>query len=213
MNASVTPETQDQGLVLVVSAPSGAGKTTVVDALLARRHGLGRAVTHTTRAPRPGERDGVDYHFVSPDEFACRDAEGAFLEQAAIYGNRYGTSRREVESRLAAGKDVVLVIDWQGARSVREKLADSADIRLFTVFVLPPSLEVLEQRLSGRNTESAEQLQRRLGMAREEMDHASEFDACVVNDRLDACVEQISLWIDQAKSGSPPQRDEEVSRR
>ena len=208
MNVSstpATPENQEQGLVLVVSAPSGAGKTTVVDALLAERIDLGRAVTHTTRAPRPGERDGIDYHFVSADEFTCQDAQGAFLEQAEIYGNRYGTSWREVESCLAAGEDVVLVIDWQGARSVREKLAGNAMIRLFTVFVMPPSLDVLEQRLSDRNTESPEQLQRRLGMAREEMAHASEYDARVVNDRLDDCVEQISLWMDQIK--------EEISRR
>ena len=176
----------------------------MVQSLLQCREGLGRAVTHTTRAPRPGERNGVDYHFVSPDEFARLDAQGVFLEQATIYGNRYGTSRREAESRLAAGEDVVLVIDWQGARSVRAKLAGDSDLRLFTVFLMPPSLRVLERRLAGRGSEDAQQLQRRLGAAREEMAHAPEFDVCLVNDCLETCVAQLSAWIDQAKAGDLP---------
>ena len=201
---SLDSATPTQGLILIVSAPSGAGKTTVVEGLLAQRANLSRAVTHTTRTPRPGERDGVDYHFVDRKAFTAMDTRNAFLEQAEIYGHRYGTSLWEVESRTQAGGDVVLVIDWQGARHVRERLAGNPAARLFSVFLLPPSVEELERRLRGRGSEDSEQLQRRLGMAREEMNHAHEYDACLVNADLAETVHTLNTWVDRFKAGSRP---------
>ncbi len=170
-------EAQDRGILYVVSAPSGAGKTSLVRALVERVPGLSLSVSHTTRRPRPGEEDGVHYHFVDLETFDRMAAAGAFLEHAWVFGHRYGTSRAWVEGRLAEGVDVILEIDWQGARQVRAALPEAVG-----VFILPPSLEVLEQRLRGRGQDSEEVIRRRLAEAVEEMAHYGEYDYVVVNE-------------------------------
>jgi guanylate kinase len=165
------------GTLFVISAPSGAGKTSLVKALRAAQPDLQVSTSHTTRPPRPNEQDGREYHFVSPERFIALVAEGGFLEHAEVFGNRYGTSRAEVERRLAAGHDVILEIDWQGAQQVRAARPGTASI-----FILPPSVDALQQRLTGRQTDSAEVIARRLAEARGDMSHWSEFDYVVVND-------------------------------
>ncbi|RMD80010.1 MAG: guanylate kinase [Gammaproteobacteria bacterium] len=168
---------RDRGTLYVVSAPSGAGKTSLVRALVERVPGLALSVSHTTRPPRPGERDGVHYHFVDPDTFRRMAEEGAFLEHAQVFGHCYGTSRAWVEGRLAEGVDVILEIDWQGARQVRAALPGTVGI-----FILPPSLKVLEQRLRTRGQDSEETIRRRLAEAVAEMRHYAEYDYVVVNE-------------------------------
>ena len=180
-----------RGLLFVVSAPSGTGKTTVVDCLMERARGLSRSRSFTSRPARPGEVDGVDYNFVSRPTFEAMIREGRFLEWADIFGNLYGTGRETTEAALAAGLDLVLVIDVQGARQVRERLAD----RAVEVFVLPPSFEVLAARLRGRNKDSEDAIRERLATARREVDAVEEYDYVVINDELDRCVEQIGAII------------------
>jgi len=180
-----------RGLLFVVSAPSGTGKTTVVDCLMERSRGLSRSRSFTSRPARPGEVDGVDYNFVSRPTFEAMIREGRFLEWADIFGNLYGTGRETTEAALAAGLDLVLVIDVQGARQVRERLAD----RAVEVFVLPPSFEVLAARLRGRNKDSEDAIRERLATARREVDAVEEYDYVVINDELDRCVEQIGAII------------------
>src|SRR5690606_30802295 len=180
-----------RGLLFVVSAPSGTGETTVVDCLMERSRGLSRSRSFTSRPARPGEVDGVDYNFVSRPTFEAMIREGRFLEWADIFGNLYGTGRETTEAALAAGLDLVLVIDVQGARQVRERLAD----RAVEVFVLPPSFEVLAARLRGRNKDSEDAIRERLATARREVDAVEEYDYVVINDELDRCVEQIGAII------------------
>lgn len=180
-----------RGLLFVVSAPSGTGKTTVVDCLMERSRGLSRSRSFTSRPARPGEVDGVDYNFVSRPTFEAMIREGRFLEWADIFGNLYGTGRETTEAALAAGLDLVLVIDVQGARQVRERLAD----RAVEVFVLPPSFEVLAARLRGRNKDSEDAIRERLATARREVDAVEEYDYVVINDDLDRCVEEIGAII------------------
>ncbi len=180
-----------RGLLFVVSAPSGTGKTTVVDCLMERARGLSRSRSFTSRPARPGEVDGVDYNFVSRPTFEAMIREGRFLEWADIFGNLYGTGRETTEAALAAGLDLVLVIDVQGARQVRERLAD----RAVEVFVLPPSFEVLAARLRGRNKDSEDAIRERLATARREVDAVEEYDYVVINDDLDRCVEEIGAII------------------
>ncbi|MFT3906743.1 MAG: guanylate kinase [Steroidobacteraceae bacterium] len=180
-----------QGRLFVVSAPSGAGKTSLVRALLRQRVDLRVSVSHTTRAPRPQEVNGRDYCFVSQQEFQELVAAGAFLEHAEVFGNFYGTGRAQVEAALAKGLDLLLEIDWQGARQVRRSLPACV-----TIFILPPSRETLEQRLHSRGTDSAEVIARRLGEAREDLEHWSEFDYVVVNDRFEDALQQIERILD-----------------
>lgn len=168
-----------RGRLWVLSAPSGAGKTTLVRALTAARPGLRFSISYTTRPPRSGERDGTDYLFVSHDTFEEMVANDAFLEHAEVFGNRYGTGRAQVEALLAAGHDVILEIDWQGARQVRARMPECA-----SVFIMPPSLAALEQRLRGRGTDDDAVIRRRLAQARDDIAHWSEFDYVIVNDRL-----------------------------
>ena len=175
-----------QGRLVVISAPSGAGKTSLVKALLDSVSGARFSVSYTTREARDGEVDGRDYYFVSPHRFENMVADGAFLEHATVFGNRYGTSRAE-DSRLTdAGYDVLLEIDWQGARQVRGNRPDC-----LAIFVLPPSLTELEKRLRGRSTDSEDTIRRRLGEAKDEMTHWSEFDYAVVNDSFDEATEDL----------------------
>ncbi len=175
----------------VISAPSGAGKTSLVRALLERRSNLVVSVSHTTRQPRPHEIDGQHYHFVSPERFAALAKAGEFLEHARVFDNCYGTGARQVRERLAAGQDVILEIDWQGASQVRRALPDCVSI-----FILPPSRESLEQRLRGRGTDSAEVVARRLADAVSDMGHYREFDYVVINDHFEQAVLDLEAILD-----------------
>ena len=168
---------QTNGTIFIVVAPSGAGKTTLVGALLQAEPGVELSVSYTTRAPRAGEENGRHYHFTDRATFENMIAAGDFLEYAEVYGNYYGTSKRWLRERLAAGRDILLEIDWQGARQVREVFPDAV-----SVFILPPSIEVLEARLRGRATDSEEVITRRLSEARAEIDQVAEYDYLVVND-------------------------------
>jgi guanylate kinase len=175
----------------VISAPSGAGKTSLVKALLAARAELVVSVSHTTRAPRTHEVSGRDYNFVSIKEFERLVAAGAFLEHARVFDNYYGTGREQVNAQLAAGRSVLLEIDWQGARQVRRSVPDCVSI-----FILPPSRAVLEQRLRERRTDSAAVIARRLADAATDMSHCLEFDYAVVNDDFEQAVAQLLAIID-----------------
>ena len=168
------------GSLLVISAPSGAGKTTLCRRLLAEVPAIEFSVSHTTRAPRPGERDGVDYHFIGQGEFEALRARGEFLEWATVAGHLYGTSAKEVGAALGWGRDVLLDIDTQGAASVR-RLETAAVL----IFILPPDPEALRARLEGRGSESPEVQEARLGLARGEIDQAHHYDYIIVNDDLD----------------------------
>jgi len=165
------------GVLFIVSAPSGGGKTSLVRTVLEAEPEIRLSVSHTTRAPRPGEVNGRHYHFVSAREFARRLEAGEFLESAEIYGNRYGTSQKWIERELAEGHDVLLEIDWQGAQQVRRLMR-----QVVSIFILPPSLEVLATRLKGRGQDSGEEVERRLAAARDEVSHVSEYDYVIIND-------------------------------
>jgi guanylate kinase len=179
-----------RGLLFVVSAPSGTGKTTVVEHLVERTPRLKQSVSFTCRAARAGERDGVDYNFVSRSAFEEMIRQGAFLEWADIFGQLYGTSRAHTEQALASGTDLVLVIDVQGARQVRAQMPEAV-----AVFVLPPTFESLAMRLRGRNKDSAEAIERRLATARREVDAVADYDYVVVNDDLGRCVEEVDAIV------------------
>jgi len=176
-----------EGILFVMSAPSGAGKTTIATMLLAIVDGLRKTVSHTTRKIRDGEENGVDYHFVDEETFLRMIGAGDFIEWAQVFGNYYGTSAREIESALAQGQDLLLVIDVQGAASVR------AMKTLFSrsIFLLPPNMEELERRLVGRGLESAENIRMRLDAATGEMSQRDKFDYQVVNDNLSTTVDQV----------------------
>lgn len=167
------------GQLFIVAAASGAGKTTLVRQLLAREPDIRLSISYTTRAPRPGEENGREYHFVSAAQFQAMIAADDFLEWAQVHGNYYGTSKRWIVTERAAGRDVLLEIDWQGAQQVRRVFPDAIG-----VFILPPSMEELTRRLTGRGTDSAEVIARRLAAAREEMSHVGEFGYVIINDDL-----------------------------
>ena len=164
------------GTLFIVSAPSGAGKTSLVRALLAADPGVRLSISHTTRAMRPGEVDGRDYHFVTKDTFDAMRARGDFLESAEVHGNFYGTSRGWITERMAAGDDILLEIDWQGALQVRRIMSEAVGI-----FVLPPSLDALAERLANRATDSPDVIARRMSAARAEIGHVGEFDYVIIN--------------------------------
>lgn len=167
----------ETGTLFVISAPSGAGKTSLVAEMLHADQKLGVSVSHTTRPMREGEKDGINYHFVSRDQFEAMISRGDFLEHADVFGNYYGTSQVWVREMLAIGRDVILEIDWQGASQVRRLIPECV-----SVFIVPPSYEVLRDRLVGRGTDVSEVVERRLSEAREECGHVGEFDYLVVND-------------------------------
>ena len=179
------------GKLFVISAPSGAGKTSLVGSLLAARPNLVVSVSHTTRKPRVNEVEGRDYHFVTPAKFHELIADKAFLEHAQVFDNFYGTGAAQVRDKLAAGKDVLLEIDWQGARQVRRAMPDSTSI-----FILPPTRGALEQRLRERRTDSAETIARRLAEASSDMSHYDEFDYVVVNDQFENAAMDVSTILD-----------------
>ncbi|MDA8362954.1 MAG: guanylate kinase [Gammaproteobacteria bacterium] len=174
------------GKLLILSAPSGAGKSSLAKALAGSASDIAVSVSHTTRAPRPGEQNGTDYYFVMPEQFEAMVRAGRFLEHAQVFGNCYGTARESVEKLLLAGKNVVLDIDWQGARRIKELMPEAV-----TVFVLPPSRQVLYERLVGRGQDSPETIARRMREAVSEMSHYREFDHVVVNDDFAAALTDI----------------------
>jgi guanylate kinase len=184
--AAAAPGTARRGLLFIVSAPSGAGKTTLVERLVEQTPGLKMSRSYTSRPARAGEMDGVDYNFVSRDRFETMVQAGEFLEWASLYGHLYGTCAADTERLLADGHDVVLVIDVQGARKVR-----AAGVPTSTVFVMPPSFAILEQRLRGRSKDSEPEIQRRLQVARDEVEAFSEYDFVVVNDDVAAAVDRL----------------------
>lgn len=180
-----------RGHLYVIAAPSGAGKTSLLKAVMARRPGLSFSVSCTTRKPRPGEVDGKDYHFVDRAEFERLVAAGEFVEHANVFGNLYGTRRSVVEAALAEGRDLIVEIDWQGAAQVRERLPEAVQI-----FILPPSRAELEKRLRGRGSDSAEVIARRLRESVLEMSHWQDFDHVIVNRDFDAAADELEAVFD-----------------
>lgn len=178
------------GSLFIVASPSGGGKTSLVKALLGLEPGIRLSVSHTTRPPRPGEIDGVHYHFISVAAFERLALEGAFLEHAEVHGNRYGTSRGAVLPYLEQDSDVVLEIDYQGASLIRAQLPECV-----SVFILPPSRVELERRLRARDSDSEAVIQRRLANSREELAHIDEFDYVIVNDRFEHALEDLQAIV------------------
>lgn len=179
-----------KGTLFIISAPSGAGKTSLVKALCENNQTLRTSVSFTTRPIRPGEENGVHYHFVSHDEFEAMLERCEFLESANVFGNYYGTSQVWVEEQLQAGIDVILEIDWQGALQVRKLLPDSVSI-----FILPPSLQALEERLNGRGQDDAEVIAKRMAQAKDEMSHYSEFEYLVINDDFSTALSELNAIV------------------
>lgn len=182
----MTEAKQYSGRLFLVTAPSGAGKSSLVNALLKMEPDIKLSISHTTRAPRPGEENGREYHFVTVEEFEAMKDRGEFLESALVHGNYYGTSRVWIEEQMSVGNDVLLEIDWQGARQVRERFADTVGI-----FILPPSIEALEWRLHHRGTDSEQTITRRLLGAGAEMAHAPEFEYVIINEDFDVALSQM----------------------
>lgn len=175
-----------KGNIFVVTAPSGAGKTSLVRALLEADKAVRLSISYTTRAPRASEVDGKDYHFVNETTFMEMLERGDFLESALVYGNRYGTSQPWIESVTGGGADILLEIDWQGAAQVRRIFPEAIGI-----FILPPSLEVLTQRLEGRGSDSGEVITRRLAAARDDIGHVDEFDYVIINDDFNTALQEL----------------------
>jgi guanylate kinase len=192
-----------RGRLFVIAAPSGAGKTSLLHALMRRRPGVGFSVSCTTRKARAGEEDGKDYHFVERAEFERLVGAGEFIEYASVFGNLYGTRRSVVEAALASGRDLILEIDWQGARQVRERLPDAIQI-----FILPPSRAELEARLRKRGSDSDEVIARRLGESVQEMSHWSEFDYVIVNRDFDQALGELEAVFEGRGEASRRERPE-----
>jgi guanylate kinase len=181
------------GTLFIISAPSGAGKTSLVKALLERLSDVVVSVSHTTRDPRPGEQDGVDYHFVTKPEFETMVTAGEFVEHARVFDNFYGTSRVAVAEQLEAGRDVILEIDWQGARQVRHSLPHAV-----SVFILPPTRQTLRERLTARDQDSEQVIERRMGDAISEMSHYGEYHFLIFNDDFEQAVAELqALFVAQ----------------
>ncbi len=198
---SPAPGFARRGLCLVISAPSGAGKSTITRHLLAAEPALSLSVSATTRAPRPGEVEGTHYLFRSPDAFDAMARGGELLESAEVFGRRYGTPRAPVAEALDTGRDVVFDIDWQGWRQLREAIPGDT----VGVFVLPPSLDALHARLAGRNSDAPAEIERRMAAARSEIAHWREFDHVVVNADLDHAVAEIRAILHAARSATARQ--------
>ncbi len=190
-----------RGTLFIVSAPSGTGKTTLVERLVPLVPGLGLSRSYTSREARPGEADGVDYNFISRERFEAMIAQGAFLEWANVYGHYYGTGAAETDAALDRGEDVVLVIDVQGARQIRSHARAIVDI-----FVLPPSAAVLERRLRGRSKDSEEQIRRRLDVARSEVGEYARYTYVIVNDDVEAAVDRLRAIVLAERARVPAMR-------
>ena len=192
-----------RGTLYIVAAPSGAGKSSIVNAVLARDANISLSISFTSRQPRPGERHAEHYHFIGADEFKAMVAEGDFFEHALVHGDWKGTARQSVDPQLSAGRDVLLEIDWQGARQVRSKIPDAV-----SVFILPPSRAALEERMRKRGQDSEAVIQQRLAAAREEMSHYGEFDYVIVNEDFETAVgEMCSIF-----TASRLRKDAQVAR-
>jgi guanylate kinase len=192
-----------RGTLYIVAAPSGAGKSSIVNACLARDPDICLSISFTSRQPRPGERHAEHYHFIGADEFERMVAAGDFFEHALVHGDWKGTARQSVEPQLASGKDVLLEIDWQGARQVRAKVPDAV-----SVFILPPSRQALEQRMRSRGQDSEAVIAQRLAAAREEMSHYGEFDYLIVNEHFDTAVDEMCAIF----TASRMRKDRQVAR-
>ncbi|MGD8925894.1 MAG: guanylate kinase [Thioalkalispiraceae bacterium] len=192
---------QDRGTLYIFSAPSGAGKTSLVTKLLEDTDNLMVSVSHTTRAPREGEVDGQHYHFIDVPTFQKMVTDNAFVEHAQVFDNFYGTSQPAIEAKLAEGMDVILEIDWQGARQVRERMQTTS------VFILPPSRPELEKRLRGRGTDSDEIIARRMRDAINEMEHYGEYDYILVNDDFETALAELKAIVTSERLKLPRQQD------
>jgi len=184
-----------KGRLFVITAPSGAGKTSLIDALMRADPSLKLSISYTTRAPRPGEKDGADYHFVGDDAFLAMRSRGEFLESAEVHGNRYGTSKGVITAALAKGEDLILEIDWQGAQQVRAIYPECVGI-----FILPPSIEELERRMRARGQDSDAVIRRRLDNAREELEHAGEFEYRIINKDFDTARRELAEIIQKERA-------------
>ena len=189
-----------RGNVIVVSAPSGGGKTSLVRALLTAETGVELSISFTTRAPRPGEKDGREYHFARPEVFEAMLERGEFLECAEVHGNKYGTSQKWIDETIATGKDVLLEIDWQGALQVRQAFPAAT-----TVFILPPSMAELERRLRARGQDSEDVIRRRIENAAEEINHAVEFDYVIINNTFEEARRDLAAVLRAARLSLPYQ--------
>jgi guanylate kinase len=194
------------GTLFIVTAPSGAGKTTLVRLLLENDRRVGVSISHTTRSPRPGEEDGREYHFIDLAAFEEKIRQDDFLEWAVVHGNHYGTSKQWIETEMASDRDVVLEIDWQGARQVRRVFPQATG-----VFILPPSMAILESRLSGRGTDPAEAVRHRIAAARDEMRHVDEFDYVIINNSLQLAVGDLQAIVEAARLRRTNQRQRHAS--
>ena len=183
------------GSLFIVAAPSGAGKSTLVNALLAQEPGIQLSISTTTRDPRPGETDGVQYHFTSAEDFISRTDRAEFLEWAEVFGNYYGTSRLMIEKEMKAGTDILLEIDWQGARQVKKQFPDAVGI-----FILPPSIAALSERLHKRGQDEENVIERRLLAAGGEISHAPEFDYVIINEEFSVALSEMSAIVRATRS-------------
>ncbi|MDA9877227.1 guanylate kinase [bacterium] len=197
--------TMGNGTLFIISAPSGAGKTSLVNEILGRMENIQASISHTTRDCRPGEQDGINYHFVDHDLFLNMIDENAFLEYAQVFGNYYGTSEQWVRATLAAGTDVILEIDWQGAEQVRRKFNESKSI-----FILPPSKKALRERLNGRGQDDADVIAKRIAAATEEMSHYVEADYLVINDDFEVASSELNAIITATRCQQPVQGVEKL---
>lgn len=196
----MSAQADQPGILFIVSAPSGAGKTSLLAELVPSDERLVGSVSHATRAMRPDEQDGVHYHFVSVEAFEALVGQGAFLEHARVFDNYYGTSEKGVRDQLASGRDVVLEIDWQGARQVRQCFPDAV-----SVFIVPPSMAALQSRLSNRGQDDAAVVARRMADARSELSHFPEYDYLVVNDEFSGALEDLRAIVRAARLREPRQ--------
>ena len=209
MSATTSTPTASQppkGNLYLVSAPSGAGKTSLIAQLLPLLPQLEVSVSHTTRPQRPGEQDGVNYHFVSEDQFQQLVAEEAFFEHAQVFGNFYGTSRHSVNQRLAAGVDVILEIDWQGAQQIRQQQPDA-----LSIFILPPSAQVLRDRLNKRGQDTATIIEGRMRQAISEMSHWQEYDYLIINDDFNSALQQLKAIFLAKRLETPRQSQQQAA--
>jgi guanylate kinase len=200
MHTALTLTPFSGSTLFIITAPSGAGKSSLLQALTRQDSTLGLSISHTTRAPRPGEENGREYHFTTIPDFLDRRLKGEFLESAEVHGNYYGTSRRAVLERLAEGRDTLLEIDWQGALQIMKLIPETVSI-----FILPPSIATLEERLRKRGQDSQEIIAKRIQAASEEISHASEFEYVIINEDFDLALSQLAAIVSAARCRLPRQ--------